>query len=139
MTLDPRFAVDAYGYANQPVDFSTGFVRVRAEFETWSGRRRELWTYYDGVFTLELFPGLKFHNGRPVTPEDLLFTFEEFMSSKSPFASSLTEIEKVEATEAGDHQRVKITMKHFVADFLGADFATLKIIPRREIGGFPGT
>ena len=36
------------------------------------------WTYKDRVYTFELVPDLKFHNGRPVSVEDLEFSFEQF-------------------------------------------------------------
>lgn len=134
-TLDPRYASDAYGMRIVQLVFDS-LVRVGPKLETKAGVAKT-WNYANLTYTFELVPGLKFHNGRDVTPEDLIFSFEQFSAPSSSFASSFNDVAKFEASKNGDHLQVKIKMKRFVANFLGADLAVYKILPKQEISGFP--
>jgi len=134
-SLDPRYASDAYGMRIVQLVFDS-LVRVGPKLEIKPGVAKT-WSYSGLTYTFELVPGLKFHNGRDVTPEDLIFSFEQFSAPSSSFASSFNEVEKFQAIKNGDHLQVKIKMKKFVANFLGADLAVYKILPKQEIAGFP--
>jgi peptide/nickel transport system substrate-binding protein len=61
------------------------------------------WTYSEGadVFTFQLMPGVKFHDGKDLTAEDVKFTFEMVVDSNagSPFASYLPNLKSVDAPE----------------------------------------
>ncbi len=135
LTLDPRYATDAYGMRIDHLIFNS-LTRIGPHLEVAPDAARS-WTYKNGVYTLQLTPGLKFHNGRPVTPEDLQFSFEQYSSKSSPFASSFDEVGQFDAFKEGDHLVVRIKMKKFVADFLGADLPVLKILPKMETSEFP--
>lgn len=135
VSLDPRYATDAYSMRIADLIFSS-LVKIGPHLEVVPDAAKT-WSFKDNVYTFDLFPGLRFHNGRPVTPDDLKFSFEQFSDKNSLFSSSFNEVGKLEAETVGDHLRVRITMKHFVANFLGADLPVFKILPREEIAGFP--
>src|SRR5437867_2134497 len=63
------------------------------------------WTVSDAAdtFTFQLTPGVKFHDGKGLTAEDVKFTFEMVVDSSvgSPFASYLPNLKSVEAPEKG--------------------------------------
>lgn len=134
-SLDPRYATDAYGMRIVQLVFDS-LVRAGPKLEIEPGVA-QTWTYNNLTYTFDLVPHLKFHNGRDVTPDDLIFSYHQFASSSSSFASSFDDVEKFEATRNGDHLQVKIKLKRFVANFLGADLAVYKILPKQEIAGFP--
>jgi peptide/nickel transport system substrate-binding protein len=134
-SLDPRFASDAYGMRIVGLIFDS-LVRIGPNLQVEPSVAKS-WNYKNLTYTLDLVPGLKFHNGRSVTPEDLIFSYQQFSSPKSVFSSSFNEVEKFEAAAIGDHLRITIKMKKFVANFLGADLAVYKILPKQETAEFP--
>lgn len=136
-TLDPRFASDATGMRIVQLLFSS-LVTIGSKLQVVPGVA-QTWTYKNLTYTMDLVPGLKFHNGRAVTAEDLEFSFQQFSGKDSVFSSSFNEVEKFEASTVGDHLQIKIKMKKFVANFLGAELAVYKILPKKEITGFPKT
>jgi peptide/nickel transport system substrate-binding protein len=85
-SLDPRYATDAYGMRIVQLVFDS-LVRTGPKLEIEPGVA-QTWTYNNLTYTFELVPHLKFHNGREVTPDDLIFSYQQFASSSSSFASS---------------------------------------------------
>jgi peptide/nickel transport system substrate-binding protein len=63
------------------------------------------WTVSDAAdtFTFQLTPGVKFHDGKDLTADDVKFTFEMVVDSNvgSPFAGYLPNLKSVEAPEKG--------------------------------------
>ena len=75
----------------------------------------ESWTVStDGlVYEFVLRKGIKFHNGEPVTAEDVKFSFERY---RGVFAKTLKE--RVAAVEIADPTRVRIRLKQPWPDFM---------------------
>lgn len=72
----------------------------------------------DGLtWTVQLRPGITFSNGDPVTPADVVWTFDQIIApkSKSPAATSFSALEKVEAAPSGD--AVVFTLDSPYSDF----------------------
>ncbi|HIC90030.1 MAG TPA: ABC transporter substrate-binding protein, partial [Anaerolineae bacterium] len=78
------------------------------------------------VYTFHLRPNAKFHNGRPVVADDVVYSFNRTIEQKMTFASKLEPIESIEAVD--DHT-VRITTKSPWAPFL-EDIAVLAIVPK---------
>ena len=65
-------------------------VRIGPELKV-EGDAAQNWTYdpEELSYTFQLFPNLKFSNGRELSKEDLLFSFEEYKSDKCPYKSAV--------------------------------------------------
>jgi len=80
--------------------------------------------------TLEvtLRPDMKWHDGKPVTAEDVIFSFEATMGDKAPmykpFASNIASMEKIGA------DGVRFKLKEPNASFLISTIAKINLIPK---------
>jgi peptide/nickel transport system substrate-binding protein len=86
----------------------------------------------DGLtYTFELRPDAKFHNGRELTAEDVVYSFERIMAEEtgSPFASRFSQVESAEAT--GEHT-VVFHMNSQFAPFL-SNLTDLAIVPKEVV------
>jgi peptide/nickel transport system substrate-binding protein len=63
--------------------------------------------------TFKLRQGIKFHDGKPVTPEDVKFTFEKYRG-----ANAIILKEKTEKIETPDDRTIKFVFKEPFLDFL---------------------
>ncbi len=129
-SLDPRLATDATGMGVAGLVFSALFhldshLRLVGEFA-------DSWSYHDLTYHFSLRPGLTFSNHEPVTEEDILFSFSEFMNSKCPFSSNFKMIDNIEVEYTGLKHQLKIKLKKFSAAFL-TDLRVIKILPKRIV------
>ncbi len=82
----------------------------------------------DTTVDITLRDGMKFHDGKPVTIEDVQFSFEYHKKWKAPFfASSLEKFESVTVTGPRS-LRIKLTRPH--APLMINFFASMFILPR---------
>ncbi len=129
-TMDPRFTTDATGQRLTNLIFQS-LVKVGPDHEI-TGDAADSWTL-DGnnyVFTIEEPP--KFHNGKPVSPEDIKYSFDFYQSKKSPFATMFKAIENVIVSKKNNKLVIKLIMNEFSAPFLN-DLERIKILPKDEI------
>ena len=141
-TLDPRKATDANGMRLVALIFN-GLVRAGNQGEILPDLALK-WKREGLSYTFYLKPNLRFSNGRAVTKEDILFSFEEFKKKDSPFYAAFKNIKSVEIlsgkSESSNKKSVenpnfivKISMKSFQAPFLYTDLQVIKILPKTEI------
>jgi peptide/nickel transport system substrate-binding protein len=130
VTLDPRFATDAYGSRIAGLIFSS-LVRLGPGLNA-EPDAAEDWTKKNQTYVFNLRPGLVFHNGRPVQPEDLLYSFAEFMKPGRPYASDLAVIKSVAATSVNGRIRVTIELKSPSPAFLNAVLPAVKLLPKAQ-------
>ena len=73
----------------------------------------ESWERIDDL-TLEirLRAGLTFHNGEPLTSEDVQFSLERILDPESPYVSARRQIAAIERVEAVDPLTVRIITRH---------------------------
>ena len=130
-TLDPRFATDAAGMRLGSLLFSS-IVRVGPELDI-VGEAASSWKYDNLTYNFQLRPGLSFpspQGDRPMTADDILFTFAQAQADKSPFASALQAISKVEANyDAKTGGELKLKLSQFSATLL-TDLSTVKLLPK---------
>lgn len=83
------------------------------------------------VYDLMLRDDVVFHNGRSMTAEDVVYSFERIMAEEtgSPQASRLSQVASAEAT--GDHA-VRFTLAAPFAPFLG-NLSNLTVVPREVV------
>lgn len=129
-TLDPRLATDANGMRMSALMFNS-LVKIGLDLNV-EGDAANTWTYNRLTYTFRLKPGLKFSNGRPVTPEDIDFSFQQFMTESSPFKSAFDSISSVKTKTMDGVLQVEVNLKEFSAKLLTSDLPVLKILPKAE-------
>lgn len=132
-TLDPLRATDAYGMRITSLIFSA-LVRVDEKLHP-VGDAAEEWSYKNKKFTFRLKKGIRFHDSKLLTKEDLIYSFEQFRNPSSPFSQAFKDIDKVEVEEKGERFFVILTMKQYSAKLLTSDLPALKILPKNRAEG----
>lgn len=130
-SLDPRFATDAGGQRITPLIFST-LVKIGPDLQI-VGDLAESWTYSDLTYTFRLRPQVYFHDGLPLTADDLLFSIGEFQKPRSLFAAQFSNIADAKATyDVNTGGELVFKLKEFSASFLN-DLPSLKILPQNVV------
>jgi len=80
-------------------------------------------------WTFKLHEGVKWHDGKPFTAEDVAFTFDYFKEHIAAFQWFMA-VEKVDKTEMMDNHTIALYLKEPVADFLVNIAGSVPIIPR---------
>jgi len=84
------------------------------------------------VYTFTLVPNAKFHDGTPVTAEDVKFTFD---AAKDPATKSSDEgLETVEKVEVLNPRTVRVTLSKLTPQFL-AEGGARGIVPKHVLAG----
>ena len=130
-TLDPRRATDANGMRIVDLLFES-LVRVGPRLEILPSAARS-WRYKNKVYTLFIDKHLRFSNGRRISRDDLLFSFEEYRSEKNPFSSSFKIIKSIKVESREKQFVLKIGLKTESAKFLSSDLPVLRILPKKEV------
>ena len=130
-TLDPRYASDANGMRIGLLLFNS-LVKIGPNLNV-IGDAAESWTVNNSTFEFTLKPYSHFSNGRPLSKEDILFSFEQYRQKDCPFQSSFTSIDNLEVNEKDSRFVVTIKLKEYSAKFLSSDLPVLKLLPQKEI------
>lgn len=77
-------------------------------------------------YTFHLKEGQKFHNGNPVTPEDIKFSFE-YPSTQS-VAAQRKGCDKIESIEIVDEDTIKFTLKEPDINYMRDGFCSMRIL-----------
>lgn len=81
----------------------------------------------DKTVTVKLREGMKWHDGQPVTPEDVKFSFEAAVSGEAPmYAPFASNIDKIDI--AGND--ITFTLKKPSASFVTSSLAKINLIPK---------
>lgn len=136
-TLDPRRAVSANGMRLVDLVFNS-FVKLDEKGRL-TPDLAESWRLENLTWVFRLKPGLKFSNGRAVSKEDILFSFQEFKENSS-FKHSFKNIDTVtvkkkEGGKEGLVEKqwiVRVALKKFQAPFISSDLPVIKILPKKE-------
>jgi peptide/nickel transport system substrate-binding protein len=98
----------------------------------------------DKTLDVKLRPGMKWHDGKPVTVEDVIFSFEAPAGDKAPmYKPFVTDIASMEKT--GDLS-LRFKLKNVNTTFLTASLAKINLIPKhiwepvlKDLAGKPET
>jgi peptide/nickel transport system substrate-binding protein len=86
------------------------------------------------TYTFHLQPNVKFHDGRPMTADDVIFSIMKFHMELAPRARGV--FSKIKAAEAPDPQTVKLTLDSpFEPFLLMFDVTTCAIVPKHLYDG----
>ena len=89
----------------------------------------ERWTAPDGlVYTFTLRENQFWHDGKPVTIDDLLFTIEMMQNPDSPILPDLAELWRSVTVEPVNEHTVRLLLDEPFAPFL--DFTTIGLLPK---------
>ncbi|MCP4702817.1 MAG: ABC transporter substrate-binding protein [Gammaproteobacteria bacterium] len=117
-TLDPRYATDAYGMRIlHHLLFST-LVTHTYDLQIAPGLAERWGTPDNTTYIFHLRRNISFHDGKPLSSEDVKFTFEHLMDPavKSPFGANYRNI--IARMETMDPHTVKFVLKRPLASFL---------------------
>jgi peptide/nickel transport system substrate-binding protein len=130
-TLDPRRATDANGQRMATLLFQS-FVRLGPEMEI-IGDAAQTWDLTESSLKMKLHPNIKFSDGKELTKEDILFSFNEYRKEGSIFAGAYKEIKeiKVDASNKEGFQ-VDLMLAEPSATLL-TDLSPLKILPKSHV------
>ncbi len=82
------------------------------------------------TYTFTIKQGVKFHDGQPLTADDVKFTYDLYMDPKTGTPRAGTLNEHIARVEAKDAQTVVFTLKDVIAPFLTSDVG-YGIVPKR--------
>lgn len=129
--LDPHkvTAFSSFAVIGQIYD---GLLEVNTDLQLEPALAEEWQVSDDGLtYTFTLRDDVTFHNGRPFTAEDVVYSFERIMDEEtgSPQASRFNVVSAVEAT--GEHS-VEFTLAEPFAPFL-SNLPNLSVVPREVV------
>ena len=132
---------DDWGYPS-PFTFyprGPGYLRMSFIFDTltWKDEKgiipwlADSWEVSeDGTkWTFKLHPGVKWHDGKPLTAEDVAFTFDYFKKHIAAFKWFMR-AKEIEKAEAIDEHTVALHLKEPIAGFLVNVAGSVPIIPQ---------
>lgn len=95
----------------------------------------ESYTYDDKTltYTFHLRSGVKWHDGKPFTSADVVFTYRELTEDKTLSSSVLSEFEDIKDIKAPDGSTVVITLSKYNAAMLG--YFCMGIVPQHLLEG----
>lgn len=95
----------------------------------------ESYTYDEGslTYTFKLRNGVKWHDGEPLTAQDVVFTYEKLTKDTTLSASVLSNYKDIASVTAIDDNTVTITLSQFNAAML--DNFTIGIAPKHLLDG----
>ena len=128
--LDPLRATSAGGMRLVNLLFQS-LVKLDPELKVKPGLAKS-WTYKNKTYTFVISRFVEFSNGRRLKKQDLLFSFKEWRSDKTPFASAFKIIESIQVKENKQNFILTIKLKKASAKFLASDLPVLKILPKKE-------
>ncbi len=136
-TLDPRFASDVFGQRISRHLIFDSLVQHGDDLEIQPQLAADWQQPDDSTYIFRLRPGVRFHDGTPLSTDDVVFTYRQLMDPAlaSPFGAVLRQ--KIRHVEALDGQHIRFELVAPTASFLTSIITP--ILPRHlvESGDFP--
>ena len=126
-SLDPHRAVSA-GVGEVLFNVFEGLVKASSDGEVREAVASDYQISEDGLtYTFTLREGVTFHNGDPVTVEDVVYSLERCAGSENDGTALITAFSNVTQVRAVDERHVELTLAQPSLEFLYA--LTAAIIP----------
>ncbi len=123
-TLDPRFTSDALSSKICRLIYS-GLFKLNDKLELVPDLASEYRFVSPTVLEITLRPHVSFHNGKQLTPEDVIATLTSLKNSASPFKTNFDKMESIKQTGP---QTLSITLTQPYTPFLSS--LTMGILPK---------
>lgn len=136
-TLDPRFATDVFGQRISRHLIFDSLIQHGQDLEIEPQLALEWHQPDPGTYIFQLRQGVRFHDGEPLSADDVVFTYEQLMDPQtaSPFGAVLRQ--KIRHVEALDDHRIRFDLVAPTASFLTS--IIVPILPSHVVrrGDFP--
>ncbi|MFA5527722.1 MAG: ABC transporter substrate-binding protein [Peptostreptococcales bacterium] len=126
-TLNPMTANTLYEWRNLRLIYDK-LARLSPEIEAVPSAATGWEVIDDNTIDVHLKEGLKFHDGKPLTVEDVKFTYDSFIDNK--VAYFMTFLEPIESTEITGTNTVRFTLKRPYASFITNTLTQIPILPK---------
>jgi peptide/nickel transport system substrate-binding protein len=130
--LDPHLSF-AFASSNFYEHVYTGLTRFNAKMEIEGDLATSWETPNPTTYVFRLRKGVKFHNGREMTPEDVVYSIERVRDPKngSPIRGTYADVEKIEVV---DRQTVRLTLGRPNAALLSEITGRASyVVPKEEV------
>lgn len=126
-SLNPMKSKSVYEWRNLRLIYDK-LVRLSPEIEPtpWAATGWDI--VDDTTIDVHLREGMNFHDGEPVTVEDVKFTFEAFIDNKVEYFMSF--LEPIDTVEIIDETTVRFNMKNPYAPFVTTTLTQIPILPK---------
>jgi microcin C transport system substrate-binding protein len=133
-TLNPITSTDAYASTVQAYVMDTLMTRNENTYDWQPALAEKAETSKDGTtFTFTIREGVKFHDGKPVTVEDVKFSFDVIFDPEYNLAHIRPYYENIEKAEVVDPRTIRFTAKNrYFGNFNVV--AGLTVVPKHVYG-----
>lgn len=125
--LNPLAVVDTIEFAELAIIYDRLF-RIGPDGKPVPWAASAMKVVDNNTIDLTLRTGMRWHDGKPVTVEDVKFSFDYYKKWKAPFF--LTALNNVDAVELPEADTVRIRLKDPSAPFVSNVLAAMSIIPK---------
>ncbi|WNF37217.1 ABC transporter substrate-binding protein [Bacillaceae bacterium IKA-2] len=126
-TVNPVGANSTYEWRNMRLIYDK-LVRLNPEIEVEPAAAESWDVVDDNTVDVKIRPGMLFHDGVPVTAEDVKFTYDYFIDWEIAYFMSFLEV--IESVELMDEDTVRFNLKRPYAPLINVTFAQIPIIPK---------
>ncbi|HSH34746.1 ABC transporter substrate-binding protein [Schnuerera sp.] len=126
-TLNPMKAKSVYEWRNLRLIYDK-LVRLTPEIEPmpWAATSWDI--VDDTTIDVHLRDGMNFHDGEPVTVEDVKFTFEAFIDNNVEYFMSF--LEPIDTVEILDEDTIRFNLEYPYAPFVTNTLTQIPILPK---------
>lgn len=126
-TLNPMGAKSVYEWRNLRLIYDK-LVRLSPDIEPVPASAESWEVVDDTTINVVLKDGLTFHDGEPVTVEDVKYSYEAFIDNNVEYFMSF--LEPIESVEILDENTIQFNLNYPTASFINTTMAQIPILPQ---------
>lgn len=126
-TLNPMASKTVYEWRNLRLIYDK-LIRMSPDIEPVPATAESWEVVDDTTINVVIKQGLTFHDGEPVTVEDIKYTFDAFIENNVEYFMSF--LEPIESVEILDENTVQFKLKYPTASFITNTLTQIPILPK---------